>query len=45
VKALRIHARRSTVVTTKMELLELLSKAEGGDVDWLREGCGSWPRR
>jgi putative transposase len=26
------------VVTTKMELLELLSKAEGGDVDWLREG-------
>jgi putative transposase len=26
------------VVTTKMELLELLSKAEGGDVDFLREG-------
>ena len=26
------------MVTTKMELLELLSKAEGGDVDFLREG-------
>jgi putative transposase len=26
------------VVTTKMELLELLSKAEGGEVDFLREG-------
>jgi putative transposase len=26
------------VVTTTMELLELLSKAEGGDVDFLREG-------
>jgi len=26
------------VVTTKMELLELLSKAEGADADWLREG-------
>src|SRR5262245_35107 len=28
----------NTVVTTKMELLELLSKAEGTDVDFLREG-------
>jgi putative transposase len=27
-----------TVVTTKMELLELLSKADGGDADFLREG-------
>jgi hypothetical protein len=31
-------SRRSTVVVSKMELYELLGKAEGADVDFLREG-------
>ncbi len=30
---------------TKMELLELVRNAEGGDVDFLREGGGCWRRR
>ena len=29
----------------KMELLELLRKADGADVDFLREGYGCLPRR
>jgi hypothetical protein len=33
------------VAVSKMELLELVSKAEGGDVDFLREVSGCWPRR
>jgi hypothetical protein len=30
---------------TTMDLLELLRKADGGDVDFLREGYGCSPRR
>jgi hypothetical protein len=33
------------VVVFKMELYELLRKADGADIDLLREGCGPWPRR
>jgi putative transposase len=31
-------SKEHTVAATKMELAELLSKAEGADADWLREG-------
>jgi hypothetical protein len=31
-------SKEHTVAVTKMELAELLSKAEGADADWLREG-------
>jgi hypothetical protein len=31
-------AKEHTVAATKMELAELLSKADGADADWLREG-------
>jgi hypothetical protein len=31
-------SKEHTVAATKMELAERLSKAEGADVDWLREG-------
>jgi hypothetical protein len=33
------------MAVTTMELLALLRKADGGDVDFLREGCGCSPRR
>jgi hypothetical protein len=33
------------VAVSKMELLELVRKAEAGDVDLLREVFGCWPRR
>jgi hypothetical protein len=33
------------VVVSTMELYELLRKAEGADVDFLREGCAPSPRR
>ena len=33
------------MAVSKMELLELVRKAEVGDVDFLREGSGCWPRR
>jgi hypothetical protein len=33
------------MAVTAMELLELLGKADGADVDFLREGCGCWRRR
>jgi hypothetical protein len=33
------------VVVSKMELSELLRKADGADVDFLREGSAPWPRR
>lgn len=34
-----------TVAITTMELIELVRNAEIGDVDFLREGDGSWRRR
>jgi hypothetical protein len=33
------------MAVTTMDLLELLRKADGADVDFLREGCGCWLRR
>ena len=33
------------MAVTTMDLLELLRKADGADVDFLREACGCSPRR
>jgi hypothetical protein len=33
------------MAVTTMELMELLRKADDGDIDFLRKGCGCWPKR